>query len=393
MKLHAPLLKAVAEALTDIFEQDKQADKVIERLLKSNPKLGSRDRAFIAETVYDLVRWWRLYTHLAGNDTAIHRLVGIHLVLKYEQNFAEFPQLDFTDLEKRKNLIRERKIRYALPDWLDNLGEQELGDENWTQEIAALNRTAALVIRCNTLKINVSELKEKLALSDWASETTPLSKTALVLKKRGNIFQTDLFRQGLFEVQDAGSQTIAPFLQVEAGMRVVDACAGAGGKTLHLANLMENKGKIIALDTEGWKLEELRRRARRNGVHIAETRLIDSTKTIKRLQGSADRLLLDVPCSGLGVLRRNPDSKWKLQAAFLQKIQETQSHILASYAKILRGGGRLVYATCSILPSENEAQVKTFLAKNPDFKWLDERKISPARDGFDGFYMALLEKK
>jgi 16S rRNA (cytosine967-C5)-methyltransferase len=236
------------------------------------------------------------------------------------------------------------------------------------------------------------DLKGRLAEAGWESEETPLAPDALVLKKRGNIFQTQLIKDGQFEVQDAGSQCIAPFLQAEPGMWVVDACAGAGGKALHLAALMKNKGRIIALDTEDWKLEELSRRARRNGVHIVQPRPIESSKTIKRLHGAADRLLLDVPCSGLGVLRRNPDAKWKLSPEFLENVKVAQEGILENYSKILKPNGRMVYATCSIFPSENERQVEKFLARHPQFKLLDERKISPANDGFDGFYMALLEK-
>jgi 16S rRNA (cytosine967-C5)-methyltransferase len=221
---------------------------------------------------------------------------------------------------------------------------------------------------------------------------TSLSPDALVLKKRINVFQHPLFKEGYYEIQDAGSQCIAPFLQVEPGMRVIDACAGAGGKTMHLACLMENKGRLIALDVIEWKLGELRIRARRNGIGIIQTKVIDSTKVIKRLHGTADRLLLDSPCSGLGVLRRNPDAKWNLTPEFIENVKLTQAKILNDYTAMLRPGGKAVYATCSILPSENEQQVKSFLTRNTEFKWLDERKITPATDGFDGFYMALLEK-
>jgi 16S rRNA (cytosine967-C5)-methyltransferase len=178
-------------------------------------------------------------------------------------------------------------------------------------------------------------------------------------------------------------------------MRVVDACAGGGGKTLHLAAMMENKGSIIALDTQGWKLEELRKRARRAGASNIETRSIESKKTIKRLYNTADRLLLDVPCSGLGVLRRNPDAKWKLQPEQIDQLRQTQQDILQSYAPITKPGGRMVYATCSILPSENQDQIQTFLASSTgkDFKLISDQKILPQDDGFDGFYMALLERK
>jgi 16S rRNA (cytosine967-C5)-methyltransferase len=209
------------------------------------------------------------------------------------------------------------------------------------------------------------------------------------------VFTTKSFKDGLFEVQDASSQLVSQFLEVEPGQRVVDTCAGAGGKTLHLAALMENKGQLIALDIYDNKLKELKRRARRNGAHNIEPRYIESTKVIKKLYGSADRVLIDAPCTGLGVLRRNPDAKWKLQADFLGKITKTQQEILRSYSKMVKSGGKMVYATCSILPQENIMQVKSFLAseEGKDFTLAKDKKIFASKSGFDGFYMALLERK
>jgi len=175
-------------------------------------------------------------------------------------------------------------------------------------------------------------------------------------------------------------------------MRVVDACAGGGGKTLHLAALMQNKGRIIAMDTEDWKLEELKKRARRAGAGNIETRLIDSSKVIKRQENSADRLLLDVPCSGLGVIKRNPDAKWKLSLEFIHQVKELQQKILSDYTVTLKSGGQMVYSTCSLLPSENEEQVKKFLEiQNGKFILEKEHRTYPS-EGFDGFYMALLKK-
>jgi 16S rRNA (cytosine967-C5)-methyltransferase len=178
-------------------------------------------------------------------------------------------------------------------------------------------------------------------------------------------------------------------------MRVVDACAGAGGKTLHIASLMENKGQIIAMDIYENKLNELKRRAKRNGAHNIENRVIDSTKPIKKLYDKADRVLIDAPCSGLGVLRRNPDAKWKLQPEFIDKIKVTQQEILQQYSRMTKVGGKLVYATCSVLPSENQDQVKTFLASEAgaNFVLLNDKKVLAHKSGFDGFYMALLERK
>jgi 16S rRNA C967 or C1407 C5-methylase (RsmB/RsmF family) len=215
---------------------------------------------------------------------------------------------------------------------------------------------------------------------------------ALILQERQNIFTRQQFRDGLFEVQDAGSQLIAPFLDPQPGMRVIDACAGAGGKTLHLAALMKDKGRIIAMDTEAFKLDELKKRARRAGAsNNIETRVIDSSKVIKRLEDSADRVLLDVPCSGLGVLRRNPDAKWKLSTAFIDEVKVTQQQVLSQYSSMLKKGGLLVYSTCSILPSENEEQVKAFITSHPQFEMLEQKTLYPS-EGFDGFYMARLKR-
>ena len=172
-------------------------------------------------------------------------------------------------------------------------------------------------------------------------------------------------------------------------------CAGAGGKTLHLASLMENKGQIIALDIYDNKLKELKRRAKRNGAHNIEQRHIDSTKVIKKLYDKADRVLIDAPCSGIGVLRRNPDAKWKLQPEFIEKIKVTQQEIIQQYSRMVKAGGQMVYATCSVLPSENQKQVEKFLASDlgKDFKYVKDKKVLAHKSGFDGFYMALLERK
>jgi 16S rRNA (cytosine967-C5)-methyltransferase len=205
------------------------------------------------------------------------------------------------------------------------------------------------------------------------------------------VFLTDAFKDGIFEVQDASSQLVAYFLDVKPGMHVIDACAGAGGKTLHLSSLMQSKGRIISMDTEAWKLDELKKRAKRSGAQNIETRVIDSI-TISKLKNSADRVLLDVPCSGLGVIKRNPDAKWKLKSEFINNIIQTQQQILGEYSQMVKHGGYLVYATCSILPSENNQQVELFLKNNSNFELIKQEVVSPFSSGFDGFFMALLKK-
>jgi 16S rRNA (cytosine967-C5)-methyltransferase len=254
-----------------------------------------------------------------------------------------------------------------------------------------MNQQAAVFLRVNTLKTSIASLKE--ALKQEQIETNELNgfQTALQLLKRDNVFQTKGFKEGWFEVQDAGSQLISEFLDPGPNDLVIDACAGAGGKSLHMAALMKNKGKIISLDIEDWKLQELKKRAKRAGAFNIEARNIEEGKTVKQLYHKADKLLLDVPCSGLGVLKRNPDTKWKLNAENLRQTKELQQNILTNYSEMLKPGGTLVYSTCSLLPSENRAQADAFLSKNKHFEFVKDKNILPS-EGYDGFYMALLKK-
>jgi 16S rRNA (cytosine967-C5)-methyltransferase len=401
MKLHRNLVFAAIDSLQLIFNEQKQADKVLKNTLKRDKRWGSRDRGFIAETTYDIVRWKRLYAKIAEvkepfDRTNLFRLFSVWATLKGIQ-IPDWPQFENTPTRKIKGkfdeLSKVRKYKESIPDWLDELGIAELG-KKWDKEINALNQTADVVLRVNTLKTTKEQLQNNL--QDLKIETEILKgyPQALKLKERTNVFVTDAFQKGWFEVQDASSQKVAKFLNPKPGSRVVDTCAGAGGKSLHLAALMENKGQIIALDIYENKLKELKRRAKRNGAHNIETRTIDSSKVIKKLIGKADKILIDAPCSGIGVLKRNPDSKWKLQPEFLLKIKDTQIEILDSYSRMVKPGGQMVYATCSILPSENEFQVNEFLNREAgkDFKFVKEEKVFPSENGFDGFYMALLQK-
>ena len=395
MKLHNNTIRGVHQALEAIFEQGQYADKVIERTLKSNPKWGARDRSFIAETAYEMVRWWRLINYLSPSSN-YWDLFGTYWLMQGEAlpEWEEFAKINPAKIKAKYEGLSNPALLESVPDWLEELGSKELG-EKWKQEIHALNEEAEVVLRVNTLKTTRERLKNRLAEEGIDTYIVKGYPDALVLEERQNVFKNSAFKEGLFEVQDASSQLVASALAVEPGMRVIDACAGAGGKSLHLAALMENKGKIISMDVEEWKLQQAKLRARRNGVSIFEPKLIEGTKTIKRLKESADRLLLDVPCSGLGVLRRNPDTKWKLSPESIQNVQATQQEILQSYPSMLKKGGQLVYATCSILPSENELQVKKFLESEAgkDFELLEDRKVLAQESGFDGFYIARMIKK
>ncbi|MCK6648677.1 MAG: RsmB/NOP family class I SAM-dependent RNA methyltransferase [Bacteroidia bacterium] len=396
MKLHKSLVIAVKETLSQIFEGGVYADKAVEQVLKQNPKWGARDRRFIAETSYEMVRWWRLLNEILATQKSsfdYNGLLGVHFILKDVElpPWDEFRDLDKQQvLQKAEQVRKIRKYRESYPDWMDALLANELGEESWELEACALNTEADVVLRVNTLKTKKDLLQKMLLDQGIVTNAIAGYSDALKLEKRVNLNPVKEYQQGLFEVQDASSQLIAANLELEPGMFVIDACAGAGGKSLHIAAIMKNKGKIVSMDVEERKLKELQRRADRAGVTIIETKPV-SISVVSTLKEKADRLLLDVPCSGLGVLRRTPDSKWKLNQDFIISIQQTQQQIISEYSQMLKPGGIMIYATCSILPSENQKQVELFLAKHADFKLLSDRKILPS-EGYDGFYMAKLTR-
>lgn len=402
MRLHRNLVFAVIDSLLSIFNDGEYADKEVAKALKRDPRWGAKDRKFVAETIYEIVRWKRLYTEIAEvkdpfTRDDIWRTFAVWAVLR-GITLPDWKYFENTPVRRIKGKFDElskiRKYRESIPDWMDELGVKELGEEVWTNELAAQNQQAHVVLRVNTLKTNKQQLRAQLMDLDIETEFNDKYPDALILKERANVFMTPLFKEGFFEVQDASSQKVVPLLDVQPGMRVVDTCAGAGGKTLHIAAKMENKGQIIAMDLYESKQKQLKIRAKRNGVHNVEYRIIDSTKVIKKLHDKADRVLIDAPCSGLGVLKRNPDSKWKLQPEFIENIKKTQQEVLESYSKMVKVGGKLVYATCSILPSENEKQINHFLNTDfgKNFKFIKEEKVMAHQSGFDGFYMCLMER-
>lgn len=399
-KLHKSLVEAVKNGLIEIFLDQKKADKAVAGILKSNSKWGSRDRSFIAENIYDIVRNWRLIKYCAGfenhkldTDDDFYKAIGTWLLIQeYDISALEYlvneEQINLSEnLEKANS---DLKVKYSMPDWLHEKGLEQYG-EQWESIVIASHTKAKVFLRANTSIITKNKLQEVLKKQNIESEPVDGVENALMLKNRANVFGLDAYNKGFFEVQDAGSQIIAEFLDVKPGMKVIDACAGAGGKSLQLATIMENKGKIIALDIEDFKLIELEKRAKRNKIRIIKTELI-SNDTLQSLELTADRLLLDAPCSGLGVLKRNPDAKWKIKPEFVEKITKTQKEILNNYARMLKKGGKMVYATCSILKEENQMQVQDFLNNNAGYKLIEDKMILPTLEGFDGFYMALIEK-
>lgn len=403
MRLHRNLVFTTIDSLMAIFNEGEYADKVVARALKKDKRWGSHDRKFVAETIYEIVRWKRLYVEIAEvkepyDRDNIWRIFAVWAVLR-GYNLPDWKYFEETPVRRIKGrfdeLTKTRKFKESIPDWMDDLGVKELGEAIWTKELAAQNEQAKVILRVNKLKTTKEKLRAILMDLNIATEFHSDYPDALILTERANVFLTDAFKDGFFEVQDASSQLVAYFLDVKPGMRVVDTCAGAGGKTLHLASLMENKGQLIAMDLYESKLKQLKIRAKRNGAFNIEPRVIESTKTIKKLHEKADRVLIDAPCSGLGVLKRNPDSKWKLQPEFIENIKKIQAEVLENYSKIVKPGGKLVYATCSVLPSENQEQIKHFLTTEigKEFTFVEDKKVLAHESGFDGFYMALLERK
>lgn len=384
MTIHRPLIEALLEGLDLTFNGHTPADKVLDKIFRKSRKFGSRDRRFLAESFYEIVRWWR---------PLVENVVGGWQDFDSKYSKAELQAIvDFylKDPHPSRWPKKSRASQHSIPDWLDDVGSKELGSR-WDLILAKINTPAKVYLRVNTLKAKRGDVQNQLADEGIETDAVEAVPEALVLRERKNVFQTKAYLSGLFEVQDAGSQLIAPMLKVEPKMRVIDACAGAGGKSLHIGAMMKNSGRIIAMDIHEWKLNELRKRAARSGVDTIETKVADS-KNVKRNAETADRLLLDVPCSGLGVLRRNPGTKWFLSPEFLQEMRDVQAKIFDEYVSMLKPKGQVVYATCSLLPSENQNQVKAFLERHPDFKLQDEIQLSQTETDFDGFYAARLSK-
>ena len=362
-------------------------------------KIPAVEQGFVIRHINAMFRRLSFYAHVAGlkRPSDFERHVNRLILSYYATEGWPLPELnaegfDRTGLKKRiEEAIAHPLYNEGCPFYLEELCSRELKDK-WPAECKALGEAAPRFIRVNTLKTTRDELAAALSEEGVVTKSVKGVHTALEVTSNAALFRTLAFREGKFEQQDAGSQLIAPFLEVAPGMRVIDTCAGSGGKTLHLAALMNGKGSLIAMDIEGWKLDELKARARRAGAFNIETRVIDSTKVIKRLYGHADRVIIDAPCSGLGVLRRTADSKWADIQPRLIELKKIQADILERYSRMVKVGGKVVYSTCSILPSENEKQVKAFLANHPgEFVLEAEEHIWPS-SGFDGFYMARLRR-
>ncbi|MBE8163072.1 MAG: RsmB/NOP family class I SAM-dependent RNA methyltransferase [Bdellovibrionaceae bacterium] len=427
--MHYSLYESMHTALKRILIKKEYSTYVIKQILKQNKKWGSKDRYFFAKFIYSSIRhlrrlaisvemdWNDVQFFESLDDEKIDKLlvswfviideglikesvefqkVSWHFVLKQKEQALTFSKKkEYKKIIEIWKNINVRKEIYSISDTLDEVAYKELG-EKWNSILSELDKEASVYLRVNTSKISLDNLIEKLKEEGVLvkKEITPLQTECLSLFKRQNVFLTPSFKEGLFEVQDIHSQCVAAFLDVKPGQYIVDACAGAGGKSLHIANLLNFKGKVLALDIVEKKLKELRRRAIRAGVSdIIETRAI-TNKTIKRLHSRADVVLLDVPCSGLGVLKRHPESKWRFNKDDLDNLHKEQSFILSNYSKIVKPKGQLVYATCSILPSENQLIVDTFLAQENKntIVWKKNKECILEPKKGDGFFICKLEK-
>ena len=392
MKMHRILAVATAEIVNSVFNDHKVLDYELANAFGANPNWGKRDRSFIAETVFEVVRWRRALGFLVGSDetTALCAAQWVRMGFdlpewwSYTGATAETIKARETELADQPRTIRE-----SIPDWLDALGAEELGDA-WDSELAALNQRTRVYLRVNTLKTTRAKAIEWLATFHIPATEVPGLPDALTLLP-GKTIPKSVRMDGRVEIQDGGSQMIAPLLDPQPGERVIDACAGAGGKSLHLAALMHNEGQIFGMDIAKRKLLELERRAKRaDAGKMIKSRAITPTISTDYAE-VADRLLIDAPCSGLGTLKRQPDLKWRLTHEQIDKVRSIQAELLRKYTAMLKPGGRLVYATCSILPSENRAAVDHLLSQG-GFSLIKECPVSPASTGYDGFYAAALMK-
>lgn len=387
-RIHRLLAEACVQTLAAIFENGMVADRAVGRTLGAHPKWGARDRAFVAGTVYEAVRWRRRLEALTGSADWWAICGWLWQGQDFDRpDWALWPEFSDEGIAARELSLTNssRAVRASLSDEFDELASAELGSERWETELAALNQSAPIFLRVNPQRTTLASVAKDLLAQGIETATVPGAALALRVTN-GRSIPVKLRESGHFEIQDAGSQQVAPFLKVEAGQCVIDTCAGAGGKTLHLAALMSGQGRLQAMDVSEAKLDTLRQRAAHAGVKVRTA--VISGKALANAAGSADRVLIDAPCSGSGTLRRQADLKYRITAATLAEVRGIQREVLEKYSTLVRPGGLLVYATCSILPSENQDQAAWFSQHFPDFEFQEDCAVSPAETGWDGFYMA-----
>ena len=413
------LLDACAELVRLTLQFNHPADAVVSRFFRDNRNLGPRERATLSETVFKVLRQKLLFEHMARSGSgakerrlAILGFAGPRDFVKSALNDTEKKWLDMCDSIQPADLMSQHI--HNLPDWLARPLKEQLGEE-FDALAKSFQEPGTLDLRVNDLNEKRSEVLKELSAAGIACEPTPFSPWGLRLQGKPSLAKVKAFERGAVEVQDEGSQLLALLLDAHRGEMVVDFCAGAGGKTLAIGAAMRNTGRLYAMDTSAHRLDALKPRLARSQLSNVHPAAIahERDDRVKRLAGKIDRVLVDAPCSGLGTLRRNPDLKWRQKPEGIANVAVTQTAILDSAARLLKSGGRLVYATCSVLPQENEDIANAFSAAHPDFVQvpvLDELtrlkvtnaqslcsgqflRLWPHRHGTDGFFAAIWVRK
>lgn len=379
--------KDISSAVREIMENGRNTEVTVKKFI-SSPQKGSKDRKFISESIFNIIKNFRYYEFIApaGEDKyngVLSAYLFVNDIQPPDSDEWTIPSPGETEdkIEKAKAIP---EILYSVPQWLHEIGRDKISNQ-WTSIIQTSIEKAPVYLRVNTLKTDINKLgkyfkKEEIGFSR-------VDGNCIKLETRSNLSKDKGFLSGWFEFQDAGSQEIALFCHPEPGMFVIDSCCGAGGKSLHLACLMENHGNILALDINQGALDQLQVRKQRAGADVIAISNYSDSDKLQSLVESADIVLCDVPCSATGVMRREPDQKWKLTAEKLDELIHTQHNILKTSSSWVKPGGYLIYATCSVLPVENREQVERFLKERNDFSFVEEKQLYPEHEGHDGFYM------
>ncbi|MET3105217.1 16S rRNA (cytosine967-C5)-methyltransferase [Oxalobacteraceae bacterium GrIS 2.11] len=417
MRLPPAIVGHTEEVLRDILRFTAPADSTLSRYFREHPRLGPRERGVIAESVYGLLRNKSVYTSFSesGSGALIRRMallaladgVGIEALGGLSDQETEW----LTRVMEMDRTHLPLALRVNLPEWLFEKLTEQLGEAGMVKFTEATNNPAPLDLRVNSLKTDRAAVQAELALAPILAEPTPYAVDGLRVLKKPSLQNLPLFKSGAIEVQDEGSQLLAQIVGAKRGEMVVDFCAGAGGKTLALGAAMRNTGRLYAFDISEKRLAKLKPRLARSGLSNVHPVLIahERDAKIKRLAGKIDRVLVDAPCSGLGTLRRNPDVKWRQLPSAIAELNVKQAAILDSAARLVKAGGRLIYATCSILREENESIAEQFLATHDDFELVpmkevmaeqkidlemsDYLKLSPELHETDGFFAAAFQRK
>lgn len=409
----AARIQAAIELLGNILDEQRPADGVVSAYFRSRRYIGSKDRAAINTRLFRIMRsyhrlnWWLERSNLPLTPRA---LVIADLVFGGEVNLqslrdmfdgskfspdtlrpGERKLLETLEGEKLEHPDMPDLIRLECPAWAGESLKKVLGDEGFEKEMRAMMTPAPLDLRVNTLKADRDTVLNRLLQDDMKAVKGKISPVSIRLYERPPLSQHEVFKSGMVEVQDEGSQMVAHLAQAKPGEQVVDFCSGAGGKALAMAATMDNKGRIVAADVLARRLQRAKLRFRRAGAHNVETRALTSErdKWVKRHQKQFDLVLVDAPCSGTGTWRRDPDKRWRMLGPGLSELVPLQKSILESAARLVKPGGRLVYATCSLLPEENEEQVQAFLSQHSDFTLQPARDVLPETDAADDYLKML----